>query len=184
MRNEPFAPRRFAIELIAHSAPGTCLPYDFLPQGHYRVRLVRITTGVISNIAGNGSQGSSGVGGLAVLATFSTVGGVAVDSRGVVYLSDTVRLCPVPTLHSVPPAPTLRCWKCTRHCVPGSAQKRNTTACAQVSFLSLSIRRLRSIVAVQLPCSQSRRPDADSRPDIDAVAHRDGAAACYHMDGR
>lgn len=91
----PARDRSCAID-CTRSAPSTRLVCDRRPQDHYRVRLVRVTTGAISNIAGNGSQGSTGVDGLAVLATLDSLGGVAVnDALGVVYLTEPVRPRPV-----------------------------------------------------------------------------------------
>jgi uncharacterized protein (TIGR03437 family) len=53
------------------------------------IRKVTATSGIITTIAGNGTQGFSGDGGRAVLAQLSHPKGVAVDSAGNVYISDT-----------------------------------------------------------------------------------------------
>jgi RHS repeat-associated protein len=53
-----------------------------------RVRVVG-TDGVIRTVAGNGSAGFSGDGGPAIDAAFSSIRGVAVDSEGALYISDS-----------------------------------------------------------------------------------------------
>jgi uncharacterized protein (TIGR03437 family) len=56
--------------------------------GNNRIRKVN-TSGIISTVAGNGAVGFSGDGGLATSATLNGPLGVAVDSMGNIYLSDT-----------------------------------------------------------------------------------------------
>jgi uncharacterized protein (TIGR03437 family) len=57
------------------------------------VRKVNASTTVITTIAGNGTSGFSGDGGTAVFAQLSHPKGVAVDSAGNVYISDTFNQC-------------------------------------------------------------------------------------------
>jgi len=51
-------------------------------------RLRRVSNGIISTVAGNGSEGFSGENGLAAKTQFSEIAGVAADSRGDVYIAD------------------------------------------------------------------------------------------------
>lgn len=53
------------------------------------IRKVTATSGIITTLAGNGTAGFSGDGGRAVFAQLSHPKGVAVDSAGNVYISDT-----------------------------------------------------------------------------------------------
>lgn len=55
--------------------------------GNQRVRKVN-TSGIISTIAGNGSQGYSGDGGVATLAQLNYPAGLSVDTTGNVYIAD------------------------------------------------------------------------------------------------
>jgi trimeric autotransporter adhesin len=57
-------------------------------QFDYRIR--KITNGVITTIAGTGTEGFSGDGGLAINATVDDPTGVAVDAQGSVYVTDSV----------------------------------------------------------------------------------------------
>ncbi len=57
--------------------------------GNNRIRKVNATTGIISTVAGNGTEGFSGDGGVAVAASLTFSIGVAVDGAGNLYLSDT-----------------------------------------------------------------------------------------------
>ncbi len=54
-----------------------------------RIRKVAAKTGVITTVAGNGTQGSSGDGGAATSAELNYPGNVAVDSAGNLYIADT-----------------------------------------------------------------------------------------------
>jgi trimeric autotransporter adhesin len=53
------------------------------------IRMVTVSTGNISTVAGTGSEGYSGDGGLATSAMFNYPYGVAVDASGNIYISDT-----------------------------------------------------------------------------------------------
>ena len=53
-----------------------------------RIRKVTVSTGIISTIAGNGSNIYSGDGGLATSAGLTSPGGVAVDRAGNIYIAD------------------------------------------------------------------------------------------------
>lgn len=55
---------------------------------NYRIRKVT-SAGIITTIAGNGTEGFSGDGGPATSAALDTPQGVAIDSTGVVYVADT-----------------------------------------------------------------------------------------------
>jgi trimeric autotransporter adhesin len=55
---------------------------------HFEVRVVNLSTGVITDFAGNGTAGYSGDGGSATSATLGLPVGVAVDSTGHVYIAD------------------------------------------------------------------------------------------------
>jgi len=57
--------------------------------GNNRIRRVDASTGEISSIAGNGSAGFSGDGGAATDASLNAPRGVAVDTRGNIYISDS-----------------------------------------------------------------------------------------------
>jgi len=54
---------------------------------HYRIR--KVSNGVITTVAGNGTQGFSGDNGPATSAQFYELGGVAVDSAGNLYIADS-----------------------------------------------------------------------------------------------
>jgi hypothetical protein len=53
-----------------------------------RIRMINASTGVITTVAGNGTQGYSGDGGEAVNAEFYGLEGLAVDGTGTIYVSD------------------------------------------------------------------------------------------------
>ena len=55
---------------------------------NHKIRMVT-GTGIITTIAGTGTEGSSGDGGAAISATLSTPHGVSVDISGNVYIADT-----------------------------------------------------------------------------------------------
>jgi uncharacterized protein (TIGR03437 family) len=56
-------------------------------KGNSRIR--KVSNGVITTVAGNGSQGYSGDNGLATSAQLAGPGGVALDSAGSLYIADT-----------------------------------------------------------------------------------------------
>ena len=51
-------------------------------------RIIKVSNGVVSNVAGNGTYGSSGDGGPALAAQVGAPTSVAVDRAGNVYFSD------------------------------------------------------------------------------------------------
>ncbi len=57
--------------------------------GNYRIRKVTVSTGIISTVAGNGTQGYAGDGGAATSAELQGPTGVAVDSAGNIYIADS-----------------------------------------------------------------------------------------------
>jgi hypothetical protein len=59
-------------------------------ENEYRIR--KVSNGVITTVAGNGTRGSSGDNGLATDATLSGPTAVAVDSAGNVYIPDGARI--------------------------------------------------------------------------------------------
>jgi uncharacterized protein (TIGR03437 family) len=61
----------------------------FVDYGNNVIRSLNTTTGIINTIAGTGAQGYSGDGGPAYLAQFGSIHGLAVDSAGNLYISDT-----------------------------------------------------------------------------------------------
>jgi len=63
--------------------------YYIADSKNFVVRMVSASTGVISTVAGTGTEGYSGDGGPATSAALSTVEGLAVDSSGNLYISDT-----------------------------------------------------------------------------------------------
>jgi uncharacterized protein (TIGR03437 family) len=68
---------------VAVDSAGNLYIADFI---NYRIR--KVTGGIITTIAGNGTQGFSGDGGLAIKATLDLPNAVAVDSAGNVYIAD------------------------------------------------------------------------------------------------
>jgi sugar lactone lactonase YvrE len=55
---------------------------------YYNVRVRKVANGIITTIAGSGSEGYAGDGGAATLAEFELPAGVALDSSGNVYIAD------------------------------------------------------------------------------------------------
>lgn len=58
-------------------------------SANQRLRVVDLSTGVITTVAGTGQQGFSGENGPALAATFNSPSGLAADSYGNLFLSDT-----------------------------------------------------------------------------------------------
>jgi trimeric autotransporter adhesin len=58
-------------------------------DGNSVVRMVAAATGVITTVAGNGTQGYSGDGGPATSASLNGPGGLAIDGAGDLYIADT-----------------------------------------------------------------------------------------------
>lgn len=54
---------------------------------NFRIRKVTAATGIISTIAGNGTQGSAGDGGQATAAQLSNTSGIALDNAGNIYIA-------------------------------------------------------------------------------------------------
>jgi trimeric autotransporter adhesin len=73
-----------------------------------RIRMVDISTGMISTVAGTGVAGFSGYGGLATAATISQPLGIDIDASGTVFIADTFnsRVLAVMALLSPTQAPT------------------------------------------------------------------------------
>jgi sugar lactone lactonase YvrE len=59
----------------------------FVDLGNYRIR--KISKGVITTVAGNGTRGFSGDNGPAISAQFQSPGGIALDATGNLYIADT-----------------------------------------------------------------------------------------------
>jgi uncharacterized protein (TIGR03437 family) len=59
-------------------------------DGHHRIRKVDSVSGLITTVAGTGTQGFSGDGGAATRAQLWRPSGVAVDTIGNIYIADTV----------------------------------------------------------------------------------------------
>jgi sugar lactone lactonase YvrE len=57
-------------------------------HGHGRIRMVSAATGFIATVAGNGTQGDSGDGGPATSAQLHSLGGIALDGKGNLYIAD------------------------------------------------------------------------------------------------
>jgi uncharacterized protein (TIGR03437 family) len=57
-------------------------------SGNYRIRKIQASDGIISTIAGNGTQGRSGNGGPALDAQIMEAYGLAIDKQGQVYFAD------------------------------------------------------------------------------------------------
>jgi sugar lactone lactonase YvrE len=73
---------------VALDAAGNLYVADGIADGNMRIRRVAAATGVITTVAGNGSQGYSGDGVLATSAQLSTLGGLATDASGNLYIAD------------------------------------------------------------------------------------------------
>lgn len=74
-------PSRSAIDASGH--------LYFADTDNHRVRRVDASTGIITTIAGDGSQGFSGDGGLATAARLRFPGGIAIAANGDLYIADT-----------------------------------------------------------------------------------------------
>ena len=73
---------------IALDPAGNLYIADGTTGGHNRIRKVDAGTSVITTITGNGSQRFSGDGGLATQAQFHSLGGLATDASGNLYIAD------------------------------------------------------------------------------------------------
>jgi hypothetical protein len=73
---------------VALDGSGNLYIADGTAEGNHRIRKVAAANGVITTVAGNGSQGYSGDGGPAILAQFSSLGGLATDASGNLYIAD------------------------------------------------------------------------------------------------
>jgi len=71
---------------VAVDAAGNLYISDYT---NYRIRRVDASTGVITTVAGNGTQGYGGDGGPATSANLGLSTGVAVDAAGNLYIADT-----------------------------------------------------------------------------------------------
>ena len=69
---------------IAFDAAGNIYIAD---TGNSEVRKITVATGIITTVAGNGSQGSTGDGGLATSATLNAPSQIAVDAAGNIYIA-------------------------------------------------------------------------------------------------
>ena len=74
---------------VAEDGSGNIFIVD---QGNNRVREIVKSTGLIVTVAGNGFAGFSGDGGLATAAELNSPSGVAVDSNGNLYITDSNNL--------------------------------------------------------------------------------------------
>ena len=73
---------------VAVDTLGNLYIADGTRDGNYRIRRVAAITGIVTTVAGNGSEGSSGDGGPATLAQFSSLGGLVTDTLGNLYIAD------------------------------------------------------------------------------------------------
>ena len=74
---------------VAVDGGGNLYIADGTWDGKDRIRKVDAVTGAIATIAGNGSQGFSGDGGPATDAQFHSLGGIATDPAGNIYIADS-----------------------------------------------------------------------------------------------
>jgi WD40 repeat protein len=77
-----------------------------LCSGDHRVRRVDGQTGIITTVAGNGTNGYSGDGGPATNASLATPKGIAVDAVGDLYIADTDN-DRIRKVHFIQPAPDI-----------------------------------------------------------------------------
>ncbi len=70
---------------VAVDASGNLYITDF---NNYRVRMITVSTGIITTVAGNGTPGITGNGGAATAAAFYNPWGIDVDASGNLYISD------------------------------------------------------------------------------------------------
>jgi RHS repeat-associated protein len=70
---------------------------DIVDKGNNRIRMVSASTGTISTVAGNGTMDYSGDGGVATSAELKSLGSVAVDALGNIYIADDNRIRAVGT---------------------------------------------------------------------------------------
>jgi sugar lactone lactonase YvrE len=93
-------------EGVAVDGSGNILIDDY---GNNRIRRVDAVTGIITTVAGNGSQGFSGDGGPATSASLNLPEGLAVDAAGHVFIGDTgnqrIRRVDLPLLALSAPRP-------------------------------------------------------------------------------
>lgn len=61
----------------------------FADTAHHLIRMINMTSGIITSIAGTGSSGSGGDNGLATSGQFSSPNDVAIDAFGNIYVADT-----------------------------------------------------------------------------------------------
>jgi sugar lactone lactonase YvrE len=73
---------------VAVDTAGNLYIADGARERNDRIRRVAAATGVITTVAGNGSQGFSGDGGPATFAQFNSLGGLATDTSGNLYIAD------------------------------------------------------------------------------------------------
>lgn len=77
-------------DAVAVDAAGNLYIAD---EYNYYIREVNAATGIITNVAGNGTYGFAGDSGLAVNATIGEIDGICVDSHGDIYIADISCSC-------------------------------------------------------------------------------------------